>query len=443
MEYRPGEDIFETGAEVIVNPVNCRVDELYARHEKDPVRFPTAQKGLAGVFETRYPGAQGPLRRVCASGAMKPGMVQLVGVNRESGEKADKGSADLLVAHLATKDHWQDPSRIEWVDRGLEKLAGAVEARGAKSVAIPMLGSGMGKLSWSDVRPLVEKHFRPLSEKGVKVSVLGDGPKKDMDKDMPSQSGSPARPDATKSAMPTGGQGGAGNDGSSGGEDEAREITTPSQSKRPAGTKYYAGIGARDTPDSVLKKMREVGKILAKSGFVLRSGAAAGADSAFEEGSDAVDPDQKEIFLPWNGFDPKRDGRKRFANGKSVFADEPTQAHVDLARKYHPKYDQLGSGPRNMHARNGSQMFGRKLDRPSDVVVCWTQGGQVKGGTGQALRIAEDNGIEIVNMGDPRIAKLPAPAVARVVVSVAEGKKIGKALTEERVRAKREEAMEL
>lgn len=441
MEYRPGEDIFDMGADVIVNPVNCQVDKLYERKAKYPERFETAQKGLAGVFETRYPGSQEPLRRVCASGTMKPGMVQLVGVMRDTGEKAEKGKADLMIAHLATKDHWQDPSKLEWVDRGLEKLASAVEARGVKSIAIPALGAGMGKLSWADVRPLVEKHFRPLADKGVKVSVLGDGPKKDMVRDMASQSAVKPSSEATKPAVPSGATDGA--TGSAGGEEDLREITTPSQSTRPAGTKFYAGIGARDTPDAVLKKMKEVGKLLAKSGFVLRSGAAAGADSAFEEGADAVDPSLKEIFLPWNGFDPKRDGRKRFADGKAVFADEPSQAHIDLARKYHPKYDRLGSGPKNMHARNGSQMFGRKLDRPSNVVVCWTEGGQVKGGTGQALRIAEDNGIEIVNMGDPRIAKMSAPAIARVVVSVAEGKKIGKALTEERVRAKREEAMEL
>ena len=442
MEYRPGEDIFDMGADVIVNPVNCQVDKLYERKAKYPERFETAQKGLAAAFETRYPGSQEPLRRVCASGAMKPGMVQLVGVMRDTGEKAEKGKADLMIAHLATKDHWQDPSKLEWVDRGLEKLASAVEARGVKSVAIPALGAGFGKLSWDDVRPLVEKHFRPLSEKGVKVSVLGDGPKKDMDRDMVSQTGKRVEPEQTKINTQTGSNG-DGSGGGGGGEDDLREITTPSQSTRPAGTKFYAGIGARDTPDAVIKKMKAVGKILAKSGFVLRSGAAKGADSAFEEGADEVDPNLKEIFLPWNGFDPLRNGKKRYADGKTVFADEPSQPHVDLARKYHPKYDELGPGPKNMHARNGSQMFGRKLDRPSDVVVCWTEGGKMKGGTGQALRIAEDNGIGVVNMGDPRISKLSAEAVARVVVSVAEGKKIGKALTEERVRARREEAMEL
>jgi len=441
MEYRPGEDIFDMGADVIVNPVNCQVHKLYERQAKNPERFETAQKGLAAAFETRYPGSQDPLRRVCASGAMKPGMVQMVGVMRATGEKAEKGKADLMVAHVATKDHWQDPSKLEWVDRGLEKLASAVEARGVKSVAIPALGAGFGKLSWDDVRPLVEKHFRPLSEKGVKVSVLGDGPKKDMDRDMVSQTGRRAAPEPAKPI----GQPGS-NDtgsGSAGGEEDLRVITTPSQSTRPAGTKFYAGIGARDTPDAVLKKMKAVGKLLAKSGFVLRSGAAKGADSAFEEGADEIDPNLKEIFLPWNGFDPHRDGKKRYADGKTVFADEPSKGHIDLARKYHPKYDQLGSGPKNMHARNGSQMFGRKLDRPSDVVVCWTEGGKVKGGTGQALRIAEDSGIEVVNMGDPRIAKLSANAVARVVVSVTEGKKIGKALAEERVRARRDEAMEI
>ena len=35
-------------------------------------------------------------------------------------------------------------------------------------------------------------------------------------------------------------------------------------------------------------------------------------------------------------------------------------------------------------------MLGDDLDQPVSFVVCWTPGGEVTGGTGQALRIAAD-----------------------------------------------------
>ena len=51
---------------------------------------------------------------------------------------------------------------------------------------------------------------------------------------------------------------------------------------------YYAGIGARKTPNHVLKYMELQGKLLAEKGYILRSGGAKGADSAFERGCDFV-----------------------------------------------------------------------------------------------------------------------------------------------------------
>ena len=64
---------------------------------------------------------------------------------------------------------------------------------------------------------------------------------------------------------------------------------------------FYTGIGSRDTPDEVLRWFKIYADVLAELGFTLRSGAAPGADAAFEEGCDRVDG-KKEIYLPWKGF---------------------------------------------------------------------------------------------------------------------------------------------
>lgn len=47
--------------------------------------------------------------------------------------------------------------------------------------------------------------------------------------------------------------------------------------------------------------MTKIGEILAKKNFILRSGGASGADSAFENGCD-IQNGKKEIYLPWKNF---------------------------------------------------------------------------------------------------------------------------------------------
>ena len=47
----------------------------------------------------------------------------------------------------------------------------------------------------------------------------------------------------------------------------------------------YTGIGSRETPQQTLATMVVIGKYLAEKGWVLRSGGAEGAVSAFEEGA--------------------------------------------------------------------------------------------------------------------------------------------------------------
>ena len=155
----------------------------------------------------------------------------------------------------------------------------------------------------------------------------------------------------------------------------------------------YAGIGARDTPDDVLQKMRIVAQTLATKA-VLRSGGARGADSAFYQGYvQAGSPDgQLEIYLPqqtFNGF---------VCDGKSVFGP-PTKEARAIAREYHPNWPNLGCLGRDFMARNAYQVLGYDLNTPTTFIICWTKDGKVVGGTGQALRMAEDLGIPVLNFG--------------------------------------------
>ena len=154
----------------------------------------------------------------------------------------------------------------------------------------------------------------------------------------------------------------------------------------------YAGIGSRETPGDVLVLMQDIAAFLGERGYVLRSGGAGGADTAFERGCDRV-AGEKEIFIPWNGFS----GRKQTEPG--VYAGAGAAA-LALAREFHPAFDRCSQGAQKLHARNGYQVLGRRLDDPVRFVVCWTRGASGTGGTGQAIRIARANGIRVSDLGD-------------------------------------------
>ncbi|WP_425359321.1 macro domain-containing protein, partial [Escherichia coli] len=69
-------------------------------------------------------------------------------------------SPHRLVISLATKDHWRDPSRLEWIKTGLETLTRVVHEKQISSIAIPPLGCGNGGLKWATVRPMIEDWAR-------------------------------------------------------------------------------------------------------------------------------------------------------------------------------------------------------------------------------------------------------------------------------------------
>ena len=151
--------------------------------------------------------------------------------------------------------------------------------------------------------------------------------------------------------------------------------------------KLYAGIGSRETPIDILKQMTSLAIALANDNYILRSGGAEGADTAFEIGAT-----RKEIYLPWNGFN------NRYADGKSYLLIAETEQAREYVYDYHPSGLYLKPGPLKLMIRNTYQILGADLNTPADTVFCWTCDGKASGGTGQAMRIAKDYNIPIVNL---------------------------------------------
>lgn len=134
----------------------------------------------------------------------------------------------------------------------------------------------------------------------------------------------------------------------------------------------YAGVGSRETPRSILDLMTMIAVKLESLGYTLRSGGAIGADTAFESGVKSL----KEIFYDYDA----------------------TSESIELASHYHPAWHNCRSGGRKLHGRNSMIMLGRNLDTPVKFVICWTKDGRDTGGTGLAIRMAEDLKIPIFNL---------------------------------------------
>lgn len=167
---------------------------------------------------------------------------------------------------------------------------------------------------------------------------------------------------------------------------------------------WYAGIGSRETPPDTLELMRQIGERLARSGFGLRSGAARGADTAFEQGADRV-AGPKRIYVPWPNFEQRTDGEP----GLVVAPRLPEACAAEaIAKAHHPAWDRLTQGMRKLHGRNAHEVLGDSLTEPVKFVIAWAPRPKcdatgavvdVEGGTGTAVRIAASRGIPVFHLG--------------------------------------------
>lgn len=156
----------------------------------------------------------------------------------------------------------------------------------------------------------------------------------------------------------------------------------------------YSGVGSRSTPIYVCDLMRGIASTLAQRHWMLRSGHAEGADQAFEEGCTGT----KEIYIPWNGFHKARHGIN------DAYAVHVLKNHIEaigIAQDTHPNWKACGEAAQMLHTRNVYQILGMDLKTPVLMVICWTKDGNATGGTGQAIRLAENLAIPVFNLFHP------------------------------------------
>lgn len=83
--------------------------------------------------------------------------------------------------------------------------------------------------------------------------------------------------------------------------------------------------------------------------------------------------------------------------------ERPDVRGYEIAREVHQYWERMGSGGRALHARNAHILLGQHLVEPVRFVLCWTEDGKRRGGTGTTIRIAQRRRIEVLNMWNPEI----------------------------------------
>ena len=134
IEYIEG-DIFESPAQVIVNTVNT---------------VGVMGKGLALSFKQRYPEMFERYKTACEKHLLTVGKLMLF------------YEPDHWLLLFPTKENWRNPSKLEYIEKGLMKFVQTYAEKNITSVAFPRLGCGNGELDWKDVRPLMERYLKKL-----------------------------------------------------------------------------------------------------------------------------------------------------------------------------------------------------------------------------------------------------------------------------------------
>ena len=147
-------NIFESDCSTIVNTINC---------------VGVMGKGIALEFKKRYPDMFMDYVRKCDKAEIRPGKPYFF----QNGE--------ISILNFPTKDHWRSPSRLSYVEDGLNWFVENYEKYGIKSIAFPPLGCGNGGLDWDVVGPVM---YQKLNDLPIKIEIYapyGTNPSKLLD----------------------------------------------------------------------------------------------------------------------------------------------------------------------------------------------------------------------------------------------------------------------
>jgi O-acetyl-ADP-ribose deacetylase (regulator of RNase III) len=126
-------DMMQSGADALVNTVNI---------------VGVMGKGIALQFKEAFPNNNKVYVDNCKRKELVIGkLLSVWDENILLGRK--------LIINFPTKIHWRNPSKYEFIEKGLIELRELIINNKIKSVALPPLGCGNGGLEWDIVKPMI------------------------------------------------------------------------------------------------------------------------------------------------------------------------------------------------------------------------------------------------------------------------------------------------
>ncbi len=136
-------DLFSSGAEALVNTVNC---------------VGVMGKGIALEFKRRYPDLFRAYRTACFRGELSAGKVWTY-----------RTEDNRIIFNCAVKDDWRNPSRIEWVESCLNELVRLCMANNVKSLALPWMGAMNGWIPVDQIKTATRRALSGITDIDISV----------------------------------------------------------------------------------------------------------------------------------------------------------------------------------------------------------------------------------------------------------------------------------
>lgn len=134
-------NIFTTKCDTIVNTVNCAG---------------IMGAGIAYECRLRYPEMYKKYQEICKEKLLQIGTLWIYKGNNKN------------ILNFPTKTDWQKPSKIEYLEKGLQKFIDTYKEKGITSIAFPILGASNGGLAQEKSLSIMEQY---LSHCDIEIEI--------------------------------------------------------------------------------------------------------------------------------------------------------------------------------------------------------------------------------------------------------------------------------
>ena len=152
-------NIFTTKCQTIVNTINC-VGVMGA--------------GIAFEFKLRTPDMFEQYKTHCDKQLIRIGKLWIY---RNKNNKLDATYKNIL--NFPTKNHWKNPTKKEYLEKGLQKFLDTYQQKGITSIAFPLLGADKGGLLQAQSLSIM-KHYLEQCDIHVEIWQFDPTAKDDL-----------------------------------------------------------------------------------------------------------------------------------------------------------------------------------------------------------------------------------------------------------------------